>query len=83
MNADLEADVERRNVAVNARRHVVDREEKEERRKRDDAKLMRSIVERRRLVEMAKEKAQEVAVLRMEVKRLRMRTFPALVQVEY
>ena len=83
VNADLDGDVERRNVAVNERRHVVDREEKEARRKREDAKVMRSIVERRRLVEMAKEKAQEVAVLRMEVERLRMRTFPALVQVEY
>ena len=83
VNADLEAEVERRNVGVNERRHVVDREEKAARRKREDDKMMRAIVERRRLVEIAKEKAQEVAVLRMEVERLRMRTFPALVQVEF
>eukprot|EP00118_Oscarella_pearsei_P015536 m.140476 g.140476 ORF g.140476 m.140476 type:complete len:1641 (+) comp38310_c0_seq5:24-4946(+) len=43
---------------------------------------MRDIRARRRLVETAKSQAQEVAVLRAEVERLRMRTFPALVQVE-
>ena len=82
VNADLDGELERRNVSVNEWRHVVDREENAARRKKEDARVMRGIVERRRLVEIAKEKAQEVAVLRMEVERLRMRTFPALVQVE-
>ena len=41
------------------------------------------IVQRRKLVDLAKAQAQEVAVLRAEVERLRMRTFPALVQVEH
>ena len=40
------------------------------------------IVQRRKLVDLAKAQANEVAVLRAEVERLRMRTFPALVQVE-
>ena len=43
----------------------------------------RDIVQRRKLVDLAKAQAQEVAVLRAEVERLRMRTFPALVQVEH
>lgn len=43
---------------------------------------MRDIVLRRRLVETAKSQAQEVALLRAELERLRMRTFPALVQVD-
>lgn len=43
----------------------------------------REIVQRRKLVDLAKAQAQEVAVLRAEVERLRMRTFPALVQVEH
>ena len=43
---------------------------------------MKEIVSRRRLVELAKAQAKEVGVLREEVERLRMRTFPALVQVE-
>lgn len=46
------------------------------------AKRMQDIVQRRKLVDLAKAQAQEVAVLRAEVERLRMRTFPALVQVE-
>ena len=54
--------------------------------KRSDAgreKQYKEIVQRRKLVELAKAQAQEVAVLRAEVERLRMRTFPALVQVEH
>ena len=43
---------------------------------------MREIVGRSRLVELAKAQAKEVGVLRKEVERLRMRTFPALVQLE-
>lgn len=43
---------------------------------------MHDIVLRRRLVETAKSQAQEVALLRAELERLRMRTFPALVQVD-
>lgn len=43
---------------------------------------MKDIVSRRRLVELAKSQAQEISVLRTEVERLRMRTFPALVQVD-
>ena len=43
---------------------------------------MRDVVSRSRLVELAKAQAKEVGVLRKEVERLRMRTFPALVQLE-
>lgn len=46
-------------------------------------KRYQEIVQRRKLVDLAKAQAQEVAVLRAEVERLRMRTFPALVQVEH
>ena len=43
---------------------------------------MKDIVLRRRLVEMAKSQAQEIALLKAELERLRMRTFPALVQID-
>ena len=43
----------------------------------------RQVVRRRRLVDLAKAQAQEVAYLRAEVERLRMKTFPALVQIEH
>ena len=42
----------------------------------------KNIVARRKLVDLAKAQAEEVAILRAEVERLRMRTFPALVQVD-
>jgi len=45
-------------------------------------KRMKIIAQRRRLVDMAKAQAQEIAVLRAEVERLRMKTFPALVQLD-
>jgi len=41
----------------------------------------KEIVQRRRMVDLAKAQSQEVAMLREEVERLRMRTFAALVQV--
>ena len=44
---------------------------------------MHQVVRRRRLVDLAKAQAQEVAYLRAEVERLRMKTFPALVQIEH
>jgi len=40
-------------------------------------------VQRRRMVDVAKAQSQEVAMLRAEVERLRMRTFAALVQVDH
>jgi len=42
----------------------------------------KEIVQRRRMVELSKAQSQEVAMLRAEVERLRMRTFAALVQVD-
>ena len=41
---------------------------------------MHNIIIRKKLVQAAKAQAQEIAILRAEVERLRMRTFPALVQ---
>ena len=46
------------------------------------SRRMQDIITRRKLVDLAKAQAQEIAMLRAEVERLRMRTFPALVQVE-
>ena len=46
-------------------------------------KRMQDIITRKKLVDLAKAQAQEIAILRAEVERLRMRTFPALVQVDH
>ncbi len=51
--------------------------------KADQQDRIRQVVRRRRLVDLAKAQAQEVAYLRAEVERLRMKTFPALVQIEH
>ena len=59
--------------------HSLDAKEKDMMR---EEKLLQ-IMQRRKLVDLAKAQAQEVAFLRAEVERLRMKTFPALVQVDY
>lgn len=43
---------------------------------------MREIVLRRKLVDTIKAQDEEYSILKMEVERLRMKTFPALVQVD-
>jgi len=80
-NGKLDKDLLDLNVLVNERRHIeqVNAESKND--SQSDKRYM-EIVQRRKLVDLAKAQAQEVAVLRAEVERLRMRTFPALVQVE-
>ncbi|XP_005104481.2 cilia- and flagella-associated protein 43 [Aplysia californica] len=80
-NNKLDGDLMDLNVVVNERRQI----EEVNAENRDDGgaeKRYQEIVQRRKLVDLAKAQAQEVAVLRAEVERLRMRTFPALVQVE-
>lgn len=49
----------------------------------DRMETHKEIVQRRRMVDLAKAQSEEVALLRAEVERLRMRTFAALVQVEH
>ncbi|KAK3771256.1 hypothetical protein RRG08_024335 [Elysia crispata] len=80
-NKKLDSQLQDLNVVVNERRHI----ENVNMENRDDCgseRKYQEIVQRRKLVDLAKAQAQEVAVLRAEVERLRMRTFPALVQVE-
>ncbi|KAL8576297.1 hypothetical protein ACOMHN_006220 [Nucella lapillus] len=78
----LDNDLKELNVAVNERRHI-DEVNAERRQDTGAERRYQEIVQRRKLVDLAKAQAQEVAVLRAEVERLRMRTFPALVQVEH
>ncbi|XP_022080756.1 cilia- and flagella-associated protein 43-like [Acanthaster planci] len=80
-NAGLDDDLEEMNVSVAERKHI-NEVNAAMRNVGGSAQRMKDIVQRRKLVDLAKAQAQEVAVLRAEVERLRMRTFPALVQVE-
>ncbi|KAL4232016.1 Cilia- and flagella-associated protein 43 [Mactra antiquata] len=81
-NEQLLHELEDLNVSVHERKHI---EQVNADRRSDSGaeKRYQEIVQRRKLVDLAKAQAQEVAVLRAEVERLRMRTFPALVQVEH
>ncbi|XP_021355562.1 cilia- and flagella-associated protein 43-like isoform X2 [Mizuhopecten yessoensis] len=81
-NRYMDNDLTELHVTVNERRHIDDVNAD---RRSDFGRERRyqEIVQRRKLVDLAKAQAQEVAVLRAEVERLRMRTFPALVQVEH
>lgn len=81
-NDALMRDLERLNVNVNERRQIHEISGGDAM-AGDRMLAYKEIVKRRRLVELAKAQSQEVAVLRAEVERLRMRTFAALVQVEH
>lgn len=75
-NESLSKQIETLNVEVNERQHIVD-VSSEKRDYLDDEKKYHCIRQRKRMVELAKSQAAERAVLRKEVERLRMKTFPA------
>ncbi|XP_060599927.1 cilia- and flagella-associated protein 43-like [Ruditapes philippinarum] len=81
-NEQLLKELEDLNVSVHERKHI-EQVNADRRANAGAEKRYQEIVQRRKLVDLAKAQAQEVAVLRAEVERLRMRTFPALVQVEH
>lgn len=81
-NNKIDTDLTELNVTVNERK-LIDEVNADRRSDAGKEKRYMEIVQRRKLVDLAKAQAQEVAVLRAEVERLRMRTFPALVQVEH
>nr|CAB3230199.1 WD repeat-containing protein 96-like [Phallusia mammillata] len=80
-NKELDKVLEGLHVTVSERKNIAN-VNATERAKSTSDKRLKGIVQRRKLVDLAKAQAQEVAVLRAEVERLRMKTFPALVQVE-
>ncbi|KAK3096042.1 hypothetical protein FSP39_022384 [Pinctada imbricata] len=82
-NKSMDTDLTELNVQVNERRLINEVNADRRSDSGGSEKRYQEIVQRRKLVDLAKAQAQEVAVLRAEVERLRMRTFPALVQVEH
>ncbi|CAF3379261.1 unnamed protein product [Rotaria sp. Silwood1] len=83
-NVTLAVDEALQNANVNLyeRKNIIDQRIVEQS-KADQQDRIHQVVRRRRLVDLAKAQAQEVAYLRAEVERLRMKTFPALVQIEH
>lgn len=76
-NESFSKQIEILNVEVNDRYHITD-VSSEKREYLQTEKKYRTIKQRKKLVDLAKSQAAELAVLRKEVERLRMKTFPAL-----
>nr|XP_015203067.1 PREDICTED: cilia- and flagella-associated protein 43 [Lepisosteus oculatus] len=82
-NAILDQQLQEMMVTVAERRHIYDAIAVEQNQDTTTEERYQDIIQRRKLVDLAKAQAQEVAILRAEVERLRMKTFPALVQLEH
>ncbi|KAG5266516.1 hypothetical protein AALO_G00232980 [Alosa alosa] len=70
-------------ITVAERRTIYHTIAMEENQEAEAEQRYQEILERKCLVELAKEQAQDVAVLRAEVERMRMKTFPALGQFKH
>ncbi|XP_048713581.1 cilia- and flagella-associated protein 43 isoform X2 [Caretta caretta] len=82
-NYKLSQELQEMLVSVSERRHIFEAADTQLISEKAAKEHYRDIVQRRQLVDLAKEQAQEIAVLQSEVERLRMRTFPALFETEY
>ncbi|KAJ1140683.1 hypothetical protein NDU88_007031 [Pleurodeles waltl] len=83
VNQQLEQEMQEMRASVSERKHVYNAVGVEQTAARHAQERYQEIVQRRKLVDLAKSQAQEIAALQAEVERLRMKTFPALVQMEY
>ncbi|XP_041921632.1 cilia- and flagella-associated protein 43 isoform X2 [Alosa sapidissima] len=82
-NAALDTQLASMQITVAERRTIYHTIAMEENQEAEAEQRYQEILERKRLVELAKEQAQDVAVLRAEVERMRMKTFPALGQFKH
>jgi hypothetical protein len=81
-NNNLDEKLQETNVMFNEKKHINQDMYGNKAEKAREEKFKQT-VQRRKFVDPAKAQAQEVAFLRSEVERLRMKTFPALVQIEF
>ncbi|XP_062375052.1 cilia- and flagella-associated protein 43 [Sardina pilchardus] len=82
-NSALDTQLASMRITVAERRTIYHTIAMEENQEAESEQRYQEILERKRLVELAREQAQEVAVLRAEVERMRMKTFPALGQFKH
>ncbi|OCT88656.1 hypothetical protein XELAEV_18017286mg [Xenopus laevis] len=82
-NLELDKDLQELLVSFSERKHIYDVVGVEQSTEKAAKERYMEIIQRRKLVDLAKIQAQEIHELRSEVDRLRMKTFPALVQMEY
>ncbi|MEE6479719.1 hypothetical protein FKM82_012348 [Ascaphus truei] len=82
-NTQLGKDLQEMLVTFSERKHIHDVVGVEQSSNKNARDRYMDIVHRRKLVDLVKAQHQEITVLRAEVERLRMKTFPALVQMDY
>ncbi|KAM9311181.1 cilia- and flagella-associated protein 43 [Gastrophryne carolinensis] len=82
-NEQLDKELQHALVSFSERKHIYDVVGVEQSAEKNARERYMEIVQRRKLVDLAKVQAQEIAILHNELERLRMKTFPALVQMEY
>ncbi|XP_056430962.1 cilia- and flagella-associated protein 43 isoform X2 [Hyla sarda] len=82
-NTQLDKDLQGTLIAFSERKHIYDVVGVEQSSEKNARDRYIDIVQRRKLVDLVKAQAQEITMLRTELDRLRMKTFPALVQMEY
>ncbi|KAK1791764.1 hypothetical protein P4O66_013741 [Electrophorus voltai] len=82
-NAALDLQLTSMQVTVAERRRIYQATALEENQENEAEARYQDIVHRKKLVDLAKVQAEEMAILRAEVERMRMKTFPALSQLKY
>uniref|UniRef100_A0A8C5N2I0 Cilia- and flagella-associated protein 43 n=1 Tax=Leptobrachium leishanense TaxID=445787 RepID=A0A8C5N2I0_9ANUR len=82
-NTELDNDLQELLLSYSERKHIYDVVGSEKSSANSAKDRYKEIIQRRKLVDLAKAQAHDISVLRAEVDRLRMKTFPALIQMEY
>ncbi|XP_066535952.1 cilia- and flagella-associated protein 43 [Hoplias malabaricus] len=82
-NAALDLQLASMEIMVAERAKIYEGIAKEENQQDKAVEHYQDILERKELVEQAKAQAKEISILRAEVERMRMKTFPALAQLKY
>ncbi|KAM6956299.1 cilia- and flagella-associated protein 43 [Aplochiton taeniatus] len=82
-NAILDQQLAELQVTVAERRHIYEATSTEENQESEAEERYQDIVQRKKLVELARAQADELAILKAEVERMRMKTFPSLAQLKH
>ncbi|XP_018407904.1 PREDICTED: cilia- and flagella-associated protein 43 [Nanorana parkeri] len=82
-NEELDKELQDVLVAFSERKHIFDVVGVEQSAEKNVRERYMDIVQRRKLVDLVKAQAQEIAIQHTDLDRLRMKTFPALMQMDY
>ncbi|KAM5172544.1 cilia- and flagella-associated protein 43 [Mantella aurantiaca] len=82
-NEELDKELQDEHVSFSERKHIYDVVGVEQSAEKNARERYIDILQRRKLVDLVKAQAQEISIQRTDLDRLRMKTFPALMQMEY